>query len=113
MRTLHEMAAAIDHALPLCEVVSNQPTDRDARRALTLALAPIADEAFVEPCERAAPPLRNLCHFVRIEAAIARDCLTRSNEPDETLQFIITNKARDLLALLPELKKAFARWGNQ
>ncbi len=112
MRTLQEMAAAIDRALPLCEAVFNQPTDRDARQALSLALAPIADDSFLEPCMRAQPDLRGMCSFVHIQATIARDCLTRSDAPDHFMQVIIASKACDLLALLPELKKALARWGD-
>ena len=109
MRTLHEMAAAIDRALPLCEAVSNQPADRDARQALTLALAGIADDAFLELSKHARPDLRGLCNFAHMQANIARDCMTRSDAPDQFMQFVIGSKARDLLALLPELKKAFGR----
>ena len=112
MQTLQEMAAVIDRVLPLCAAVSNQPGDHDARQALTLALAEITDEAFVEPCERARPELRGLCNFVHIQATIVRDCLMRSDAPDHALQSMIGNKARELLELLPELKKALVRWGQ-
>ena len=55
MKTLQEMAAAIDRALPLCEAISEEPGDCDTRQALTLALAPIGDESFLEPCRQAKP----------------------------------------------------------
>jgi hypothetical protein len=112
MRTLHEMAAAIDRALPLCEAVSNQPGDRDARQALMLALTGIADEAFLDLCEHAQPELRGLCNFAHMQANIARDYMIRSDMPDHFMRFVIGSKARDLLALLPELKKAFVRLGG-
>jgi hypothetical protein len=112
MRTLHEMAAAIDRALPLCEAVSNQPADLFARQALTRALAGIADVAFLDLCEQAQPELRGLCTFAHMQANIARDCMIRSDAPDHFIQFVIGSKARDLLALLPELKKAFVRLGG-
>jgi hypothetical protein len=112
MRTLQEMAAAIDRALPLCEAVSLTPADRDARQALTLALAAVADTSFVDPCQQARPELRGLCSFVNILAGTLRNCMARADEPDHFLQFVIGSKARDLMALMPELKKAFDRAGG-
>lgn len=109
MKTLRGMAAAIDLALPLCEAVSKEPADRETRRALYLALAAIADDSFVEPCQQAQPAVRGLCNFVHIQAMLLRDCLTRSDEPDHIIQFMIDSKSRDLLALLPELKRAIDR----
>jgi hypothetical protein len=106
MGTLHEMTAAIDRVLPLCEAVSRDPSNRDTRQALSLALAVIADESFLEPCTHAKPGTRGLCNFVHIQAILMRDCMTRSDEPADLINFIIGSKARDLLALLPELKKS-------
>src|SRR5690348_3367477 len=100
------MAAAIDRALPLCEAVSQEPGDSDARQALMLALAAIADPSFLEPCRQSQPELRSLCFFVHIQATLLRDCMTRSDAPDHFMQFMIGSKSRDLLALLPHLKKA-------
>jgi hypothetical protein len=107
--TLQEMVAAIDRALPLCEALSKAPADREARQALYLALAAIADESFVEPCQEAPSALRGLCNFVHIQAMLLRGCLTRSDEPGHVIQFAIDSKARDLLALLPELKRVIER----
>ena len=100
------MAAVIDRVLPLCEAVSGRPNDREARQALRPALEAIADPSFVEPCEHAHPALRSLGNFVRIQAMLLRDCMMRSDAPDHVIEFMIDSKARDLLALLPELKKA-------
>ena len=106
MKTLGEMAAAIDRALPLCEVVAREPSDPGARRALALALAALADPSTLELCQQAKAETRGLCGFVHILARITRDCMAQSDEPDRFMQFMIGSKARDLLALLPELKKS-------
>jgi len=107
--TLQDMVAAIDRALPLCEAVAKDPDDLDARRALTVALAEIADESFLATCDQAAPAHRGLCNFARIQSMLLRDCMTRSDEPKPVVAFMIVSKSRDLLALLPELKKAIDR----
>src|SRR4051812_5615246 len=101
------MAAAIDRALPLCDAVAREPGDLGARRALTLALAGLADPSTPEVCQQAKVEARGLCGFVHILARITRDCMIQSDKPDRFMQFMIGSKARDLLALLPELKKAF------
>jgi hypothetical protein len=100
------MAAAIDRALPLCEAVAREPSDRGARQALTLALAALADPNTAELCQLAKAETRGLCGFVHILARIMRDCMTQSDAPDRFMQFMIGSKARDLMALLPELRKA-------
>jgi hypothetical protein len=106
LKTLQEMADAIDRALSMCEVVARDPSDSGARRALTLALAALADPATLELCQAARPQTHWLCSFAHILATIMRDCMTQCDEPDGVMQFMIGSKARDLLALLPELKKA-------
>ena len=107
--TLQEMAAAIDRALPLCEAVSKKPDDPAACHALYLALAAIADDSFVESYQQVPSALRSLCNFVHIQAMLLRDCMTRSDAPDDVIQFMIGSKSRDLLAILPELKRAIER----
>ena len=106
MKTLQEMAAAIDRALPLCEVVAREPSDPAARRALSLALTALADPSTLELCQQAKAETRGLCGFVHILARIMRECTIQSDAPDRFMLFMIGSKARDLLALLPELKKA-------
>jgi hypothetical protein len=106
LKTFWEMAAAIDRALPLCEAVVREPSDPGARRALTLELAALADPSTLELCQRAKAETRGLCSFAHILAKIMRDCMTQSDTPDRFMQFMIGSKARDLLALLPELKNA-------
>ena len=106
MTTLREISAAIDRALPLCEAVSREPADLEARQALALALAALVDPSTLELCQRTGAETRGLCSFVHFLARIARDCMMLSDAPDPFMQFMIGSKARDLLALLPELKKA-------
>jgi hypothetical protein len=106
LKTLQEMAAAIDLALPLCEAVAREPSDLGARRALARALAALADPSTVALCQQARAETRGLCGFVHILARITRDCIAQSDVPDRFMQFMIGSKARDLLALLPELKKS-------
>jgi hypothetical protein len=103
------MAAAIDRALPLCEVVAREPANPVARRALSEALAPLADPSVVELCRQALAEIHGLCSFVHILARIARDCMMQPEAPDPFMQFMIGSKARDLIALLPELRKALNR----
>jgi hypothetical protein len=109
MRTLQEAADAIDRALPLCEAVATQPDDREARRLLSLALAPIADDSFLESFERAPHALRGLSNFAHIQAMLLRNCMERSDEPDHVISLMIVSKSRDQLALLLELRKAITR----
>jgi len=106
LKTLREMAAAIDLALPLCEAVSREPADLHARQALALALAALADPSTLELCQQTRFESQGLCGFVHILARIAHDCMMQSDAPDLFMRFMIGSKARDLLALLPELKKA-------
>ena len=66
----------------------------------------LADPSALELCQRTGAETRGLCGFVHILARIARDCMMQSDAPDPFMHFMIGGKARDLLALLPELKKA-------
>jgi hypothetical protein len=109
MKTLQEAAVAIERALPLCEAVAALPDDLEARRLLSLALAPIADDSFLEPFERASHAVRGLGNFAHIQALLLRNCMVRLDEPDHVIGLMIVSKSRDLLALLPELRKAIAR----
>jgi len=106
LKTLREMVTAIDHALPFCEAVAREPSDPGTRQALTIALAALADPSTLELCQQAKAEIRGLCGFVQILARIMRDCMIQSDAPDRFMQFMIGSKARDLLALLPELRKA-------
>jgi hypothetical protein len=106
VKTLQDVAAAIDHALPLCEAVSKQPDSSDARQALAPVLAALARASFLEPFEAAAPALRGLGNFVHIQAMLLRDCMVRSDAPDHVIGLMIAAKSRDLLALVRELQKA-------
>src|SRR4051812_8050830 len=101
MKTLQEMAAAIDRALPLCEVVAREPSNLAARRALALALTEMADQPTLELCQQAKAETRGLCGFVHILVRIMRDCITHPDASDRFMQFMIGSKARDLMALLP------------
>jgi hypothetical protein len=109
LKTLQEMAAAIDRVLPLCEAVSKEPGDNDARRALAQALAAIAAPSFLEPCCQSPSEFRSLCDFAHIQAILLRDCLVRTDAPDEVLKSMIGSRTRDLLVLLPHLRTAIAR----
>jgi hypothetical protein len=108
MRTLQEMAVAIDRTLPPCAAVSEAPTDSEARQALMRALAPLADESFLRPVEHASPHIRALCNFVHVQAILVLNCLALPMAPDHSMKLIIVGRTRELLAILDELKKALA-----
>src|SRR3954470_9772249 len=92
MKTLQEMAAAIDRAVPLCQVVARKPSDPGARRELSLALAALADPSTDELCQQAKAEIRGLCGFVHILARIMRECMIQSAAPDRFMLFMIGSK---------------------
>jgi hypothetical protein len=89
LKTLQEMAAAIDRALPLCEVVAREPANLAARQALSEALTALADPSTLELCRQARAEIQGLCSFVHILARIARDCMMQPETPDPFMQFMI------------------------
>jgi len=109
MQTLQELAAAIDHLLLLCEAVAKAPGELGPRAALDVALAPLADRSFPQACRDAAQELHGLANMVHVQAGILRERLApRADEPPEFTAFLV-NKAKELMTILPELRKAFDR----